>query len=368
MFLKNLKLVNFRLHRDSSLQFSENLNFFIGGNGQGKTSLLEAIYYLSTTKSLIGASDSEAVTFGESFFEIIGSFGGLTNHGVKVFYSSESRKKQVFLDDKQISNSTEIIGRFPVVTLTQSDHYITFGAPAERRKFVDSVISQASKAYLSLLLDYGKVLRQRAALLREIKDKGLSRFRSELDAWTETLAKLGAQIIKHRVDFIPVFKDYLKSSYYEIMKETEIPDIEYPFLNAGGDFQQELLSQLENKREEEIQRGKNLIGPHRDDFLFKINDIELRRYGSQGQHKTFQIALRFAQFFYLKDKISRTPIFLMDDIFGELDSDRSHKISDFLKRVGQAFITMTDFTSYEGLISRGKDFVIKVENGVCRYE
>lgn len=367
MKLNTLSLKNFRLHKNSSLNFSDSLNYIIGGNGQGKTTLLEAIYFLSTTKSLITKTDSETLNFDESEFEIFGEFEEKVKDKVRIYYSRDIGKKSIFLNEKQIYRSSSVIGKFPVVTLTQSDHYITLGSPSERRKFIDSVISQASSTYLDILLDYHKVLRQRSSLLSKIKE-GYGQ-EAQLDAWTESLIKLGVELVKHRFDFVEGFNAYIVESYNKIMAEVEKPFIKYSFL---GEFNKDKIeevfrNELALKRKDELRRATNLVGPHRDDFIFELNGKELRKYGSQGQHKTFQIALRFGEFFYLKNKLNKAPLFLMDDIFGELDSYRSKKISEYLKEVGQAFITMTDFTDYNKLELSGNDLIIKVNHGNCTY-
>jgi DNA replication and repair protein RecF len=367
MVLKQIELQNFRLHKNTSLEFSDKLNLIIGGNGQGKTTILEAIYYLCTTKNLNLASESDVVAFGENYFEARGKFSDLTENNTRIFYDTLKNKKNFFLDDKQVSNSSNIIGKFPIVTLIQSDHAITQGSPSERRRFVDSVISQASHTYLEMLLDYNKVLRQRSSLLSQIKetrDRGLL---EQLDAWTDSMITSGTEIIKHRIRFIEEFNIYLHDAYNHIIEGFEEPQIEYDSLaelteeNAAEKFRQEINAM----REDELRRATNLVGPHRDDFVFSINGLQLRRFGSQGQHKTFQIALRFGQFFFIKEKLGKTPIFLMDDVFGELDTFRAGKISQYLSEIGQAFITMTDLTKTEGLNKTAGNFLFRVENGTA---
>ncbi|MBI9072915.1 MAG: DNA replication and repair protein RecF [Melioribacteraceae bacterium] len=369
MILKSIELKNFRLHKDSVLTFSENLNFIVGGNGQGKTTILEAIYYMCTTKSLNQSPDIESVNFEEKFFEIKGQFEDLTKNRININFNSDVGKKAVLLDEKQIFRAADIIGKFPVVTLIQSDHEITQGSPGERRKFVDSIISQASETYLKIFIDYNKTLRQRSSLLNQIRETKNPSLYSQLDAWTSTLIKTGSEIIRHRIKFKNEFNEYVKNAYQKIMNTIETPDISYQTFTEIEDknIEEEFAKELNKKKELELIRAKNLVGPHRDDFIFNVNNRELRRYGSQGQHKTFQIALRFAQFFYMKDTMGRVPIFLMDDIFGELDTYRAKKISEYLKEVGQSFITMTDFTNYSDLVKLENDKLIEVENGTVTY-
>lgn len=365
MVLKQIDLQNFRLHRSTSLDFSDKLNLIVGGNGQGKTSILEAIYYLCTTKNLNMSAEEDAVSFGESNFNVGGTFDDLTENNARLYYDSIKNKKYFFLDDKQINKSSEIIGRFPIVSLIQSDHAITQGAPSERRRFVDSVASQASRTYLELLLDYSKTLRQRSSLLSQIKETRSSALFEQLDVWTESIITSGAEIINRRIKFIQEFNVYIKEAYNNVVEFIEEPRIEYQTLAEidGDNTAEKFREELNASREDELRRGINLVGPHRDDFIFYINGMELKRFGSQGQHKTFQIALRFAQFFYIKEKFGKTPIFLMDDVFGELDTYRAGKISEYLSQIGQAFITMTDLTNKEGLNITSDNILIKVENG-----
>lgn len=369
MYVKSVLLNNFRLHSSTELTFSDKLNYILGGNGQGKTTILEAIYYLCTTKSLNQSPDNEAVNFEEEKFLLKGFFKDLVDNKVTLEYDANANKKSFFVDEKQVYRASQMIGKFPVVTLTQSDHAITLGPPAERRKFVDSVISQSSENYLKTLLDYNKTLRHRSSLLTQIRETRDGNLFAQLDAWTESLIKLGSELIKYRIKFIDGFDSYIKESYQKVMQEKEIPEIEYEF--AEGCTKENVYElfgrEIERRRDDELRRATNLVGPHRDDFMFKINGYELRKYGSQGQHKTFQIATRFGQFFYLKDKIGKTPIFLLDDVFGELDTYRANMISKYLKEIGQAFITMTDFANVEGLELSDNDTVIKVHKGTAEY-
>ncbi|MBU1680713.1 MAG: DNA replication and repair protein RecF [Bacteroidetes bacterium] len=369
MVIDSIKLKNFRLHRNSELNFSRELNYIVGGNGQGKTTILEAIYYLCTTKSFNRSHDSEGITFDTDFFDVSGLFKDFTDNKVRCSYDRETNRKQFFLNDKQIHRSSSIIGKFPVVILSQADHSITLGAPADRRKFVDSVISQASETYLSILLEYNKTLRQRSSLLTRLKEYKSKNLLDQLDSWSELLIRNGVEIVKHRLRFTNEFNNYLNSSYTRLLNGTEIPKINYDFLGTNGPdkIEERFIEELSSLRESELIRAANLVGPHRDDFYFYVNDYELKKYGSQGQHKTFQIALRFAQFYFLKETTGKTPIFLMDDIYGDLDNYRAVKTGEYLKEVGQAFLTMTDFAKYENLNKSGSDKLIYVNKGDVSY-
>ena len=369
MILSSINLKNFRSHKDTSLNFSDKLNFIIGGNGQGKTTVLEGIYYLCTTKSNNSISDYEAVSFNEVGFELNGRFIDLSENKVRIVYSAADNKKYYFKDSKLISRSTDIIGTFPVVILTPSDHSITQGPPAERRKFVDSVISQASENYLKTLLDYSKTLRQRSALLFSLREDKKTYLFDELDAWTEKLIETGLSIINYRLNFTSTFINFIDASYKIIIGNDEVPGLKYSYLEnyQGSNLREEFTRLIESKRNEEIRRSSNLVGPHRDDFILEINNLNLKTYGSQGQHKTFQVVLRFAQFFYLKEIMGIIPLFLLDDIFGELDAARSQTISEYLRELGQTFITVTDFTNLSFMKRNVNDKHINLRSGTVAY-
>ena len=364
MFLSSISLRNIRKHTDTKIEFANKLNYIVGGNGVGKTTILESIYYLCTTKSCVTTTDSEVVKIGKNNFTIQGCFAGMTNDEVQINYSHSENKKVYLLNSKQVARFSNIIGKFPVVLLSPVDHSITQGYPAERRRFVDSVISQASRTYLNLLIEYNRTLKQRTYLLnriRENKNKNIN----ELNAWTERLVSTGVEIIKHRKDFVGEFEEYINDSYKKILSNKEEPNVQYYFLEGKCpmDLENCFVELLAKREEDEIRRGANLVGPHRDDFIFDINGISLKSYGSQGQHKTFQTVLRFAEFFYLKDKTGNIPLFLLDDVFGELDADRAAAISNYLSTVGQAFITLTDFVNTAFLKMGVEDKVIKISKG-----
>lgn len=372
MKLESILLKNFRIHLDTQIEFSNGINYIVGGNGQGKTSILEAVYYLCTTKGYNSAADSEVVNFKNNYFEVKGTFKGLTENNVRVYYTAADNKKYFFVDGKQVFRAANVIGKYPVVILTPEDHSITQGSPGDRRKFIDSVISQSSETYLQILLEYNRTLRQRSSLLSQIKETRDRSLTGQLDAWSERLAETGSEIIKHRINFLGGFNGYVENSYRNIMGSSENPSVVYQYLDAGSaqdaeNIEERFLRLLSKRRDDEIRRGTNLVGPHRDDFDFSINEVSLKKYGSQGQNKTFQIMLRFAQFFYLKESLARVPIFLMDDVFGELDTMRASKISEYLRHVGQAFVTLTDFSNFSYLTKTENDILIKVKNGQAAY-
>lgn len=369
MILSSLRLKNLRSHKYLELIFSDGLNYIIGGNGVGKTTILEAIYYLCTTKSNLARIDSEVVSFNENDFEIDGEFIDKTNSTVRLYYLRNENKKFYFENNKNINRLAEVIGRYPVVLLSPADHSITQGSPADRRKFVDSIISQVSGTYLKIIIDYNKCLRQRASLLNQFREGRRKDVENEINAWTDKLIDSGVEVIKHRINFVANFIVHFKESYRKILNEKEIPDIEYLFLNNlnNSDIKKNFIDQLDVVRDDEFRRGTNLVGPHRDEFIFRINDMNLKQFGSQGQHKTFQTALRFAEFFYITSAGGKTPLLLLDDVFGELDKERVLKISSYLAEVGQTFITITDLANFSFLRKSSSDKIIYLDENSIRY-
>ena len=370
MILKSIELRNFKIHTDTKINFCDKINYLIGGNGQGKTSVLEAIYYLCTSKNFNSKTDGEYVSFNTLFFEVEGIFDNLTVNKVSIQYSLIDSKKVLIVDGKHIYRASELIGKYPVVVLTPGDHYITQGSPSERRRFVDSIISQANQTYLHILIDYNRTLRQRAVLLNQLRENNSNNLIPQLNAWSEKLILSGSEIIKHRITFVNEFVNYVIKSYNLIMEEQEKPEIIYEYLNGENidtDIQGKFHELMNSRIDDEIKRGINLVGPHRDDIIFRINGFDLKKFGSQGQHKTFQIMLRFAEYFYLKDTIGRNPIFLMDDVFGELDAYRAFKISEHLGELGQTFITLTDFSNFTYLKKSDQDKVFNISQGKVGY-
>jgi DNA replication and repair protein RecF len=361
MHLSLLFINNFRKHINSSFHFSEGLNYIVGKNSVGKTSVLEAIHYLCSTKSMF-AKDTEVVNFNAEQFTVEGTFQNKNINKVRVFFNSLENKKYFLLNGKQIHKSSEIVGKFPVVTLTPEDHQITQGSPSDRRKFFDFVFSQASKTYLDFLIDYNRILKQRSVVLSQLYERKTPSLLDELDSWTENLVDKGSQIINYRKKFLKSFNLHLIEAFQQIMGADEVPSIRYQTISNDDEFDEKSVLEklLKDNRHLEISRNMNLFGPHRDDFLFEINGINLKKYGSQGQNKTFQISLKFAEFFYLKEFNEETPIFLLDDVFGELDSSRSQKVSQFLKKLGQAFITLTDLSNLSFLTKSDSDLVISL--------
>jgi len=376
MTLKSLALSNFRLYNNTKIDFSPNINYLIGGNGQGKTSLLEAIYFMCTTKNFKSASDMEMLRFSGEAYSIEGLFTNITDDSVRIYYNSADNKRSYSLNNKSVSRTSEIIGRFPIVLLTPQDYQVTQGTPADRRKFFDSVISQSGSSYLLNLIEYGKILRNRSSLLNTITHSYRNDLLEELNAWDQKLVIVGTAIIAARKNFIKEFLPFFSNAYNSVTNRGDSPGIIYSFLSNGNNPCDDLTTEeigekfstlLKQKRDDELKRVMNLVGPHRDEFIFSLDSNQLRTFGSHGEHKTFQVALRFAQYFFLKEKLNRTPIILLDDVFGELETKRASAISDHLQDLGQTFVTLTDFSNFSLFEKKTNNLIINIKNGTANY-
>lgn len=349
MNVQSLSVRNFRNHKQSQLDFGYGINALLGMNGQGKTNILEAISYLSLTKSFYAAGDATALRIGSESFEIEGNIvtDSCNENRVIVTYSRGTGTKEFRINNVRPGNMASVIGRFPVVILSPENSNVTFGGPADRRKFLDLILCQLSRTYLADLLEYRRIMKQRNKLIAGMRAE--QRLRTEeLAPWDAGLIAHGSRIIARRMAFVHEFSGYVRAAYDDLVREKENPSMEYVTLAAGldglgeGEIAAAMADALECRRVEEIRRGLSLVGPHRDEVRFQINGISVQQYASQGQHKTLLVALKVAEFFYLKERANEVPIFLLDDLFSELDEHRSRHILELVGRLGQTIITATD--------------------------
>lgn len=376
MHVVKIHLRNFRNHNDTALEFGNGTNIIFGDNGQGKTNILEAISYLCLTKSFYANSDSIVLGFDKEAFGVEGNMvsDAKIETQVRVTYQRKEKEKAYTLNKRRIDPFSSVIGRFPIVVLSPEHSPITFGPPVERRKFVDLVMSQANAAYFETLLEYRRILKQRNKILLDARLT-----RSDplplLEPWDRQIAAVGARLMYRRRQFIEQFQSYMVSSYHHITDDMEEPQITYvPVAKmrdalAESDIEKLLEEEIHKNRREEIQMGTTLVGPHRDECALSINGADLRKFASKGQHKTFLIALKIGEFFYLKEQRGETPVFLLDDVFSELDERRTTRVLNFVGELSQTFVTSTHQTIFDGTMPFGehnKKFF--VSNGTVVYE
>jgi DNA replication and repair protein RecF len=348
MKLLSVDIVNFRNHAQTDLSTAERVNGFVGDNGQGKTSLLEAISALCLTKSVFGSKDRMLVQTGKEQFGVRGEFqsDAGVHYGVGISYSISEDVKAFTINRTPLEKFSDVVGQFPVIVLAPHVAPITFGGPVERRKFLDFVIAQASRLYLEDLIEYQRVLRQRNKILLDARIAKTD-CRELLEPWSAELVDQGSRIAVRRAAFVEEFRPLAKAAYRDLVGTTEIPDMEYkssiPYEAGTSEegVRRAFEAALARKGGEEQQVGATLVGPHRDEVALTMNGQGLRKYASQGQHKTFVVALKVAEFQYLLRHRRETPMLLLDDIFGELDGHRARRLLDLIGSLGQAFITAT---------------------------
>jgi DNA replication and repair protein RecF len=357
MKLVRLRLRQFRAHADTSLEFAPRLNLIHGPNGAGKTNIIEAIHYLGLGRSPFAATDAPVLRRGAAFFEVEGELepDRGSNLRIRVVYVPESGKR-AFVNGAPLDRLVDLVGRVPVVSLSPSDHALTAGGPEERRRFLDSTISQATPAYLSDLVKYRRALRQRNALLQDPRREGTAA--GSLPAWDAELVNLGSRVIERRRRFMAEFDRHVGRAFELLGLSGETPRMEYrtavPLDGSGeADIADSLRRALARVARSERLRRRTLVGPHLDEIVFHLNQFEVRPFASQGQHRSFGLALRLGSFLYLKEVREETPLLLLDDAFGPLDEPRSRKVLDLLAGdvVGQSVVTAARPEPFREIIS-----------------
>ncbi|MGD1044047.1 MAG: DNA replication/repair protein RecF [Bacteroidota bacterium] len=348
MKLQRLVLETFRNHEQTIIDCSMGVNLFLGDNGEGKTNILEGISYLCLSKSFYAVNDTVVMNVNKNRFSTTGNFlsDGNIFYEVQVTFDRLQNQKKITVNKAKIEKASLLIGRFPVVILSPEQSSITMGSPSNRRSFVDFVISQSSRTYLECLIDYRRIVKQRNKIL---SDMLLSRKENNaaVEPWNESLIRVGAILIRKRIEFIEDFQSIVINSYATLAGTAEQPEITYlpSFECAASDREtiETIFRQaLQDHYQEECRIGYSLVGPHRDEFIIQINKLDARNYASQGQHKTLLVALKLAEFFYLKERCSETPILLFDDILSEIDERRSQRLLETIAELGQVFVTSTD--------------------------
>lgn len=364
MRLRSLRLTQFRAHTETALNATPGVNLLVGSNGAGKTNVLEAMAYLCLGKSFLGASDSIVVQRGAPHFVVEGAFEGDARPDVKLRVALvPGEGKRAFSNGAPLERLSGLVGLVPLVILSPADRDLTAGGPSERRRLLDATLSQAFPVYLDDLLKYRRALKQKNALLQHLR-RGNAVAPGTTDAWDEELALLGGRIIDRRRTFLSEFASLLDRAYLLLGSPGGTPTLEYqpssgdPGLRApdGSSSQpadaDAMRAELARTRRNSIRLGRTLVGPHLDEVAFRIDEFDLRPYASQGQHRTFALAVRVAQALYLRDRTDEPPILLLDDVFGPLDPERTGVVLDLLasQTLGQSFITAARAEPFEGVV------------------
>ena len=361
MILKHISILNYKNLEQVELDFSPKMNCIIGQNGMGKTNLLDAVYYLSFCKSATNPIDSQNMMHQQDFFVIQGFYETEQGDTEEVYCGMKRRQKKQFKrNKKEYSRLSDHIGFIPLVMVSPSDADLISGGSEERRRFMDVVISQYDKEYLEALIRYNKALQQRNTLLKndEMPDPEL------LDVWEEMMAASGEVVYRKRCAFIEEFIPIFQSFYAHISQGKEVVNLAYESHCRQGN----LLQLLQENRPKDSIMGYSLKGVHKDDLVMQLEEYPIKREGSQGQNKTYLIALKLAQFDFLRRTGSNTtPLLLLDDIFDKLDASRVEQIVKLVSgdKFGQIFITDTNRDHLDKIMKKieGEYKVFGVENG-----
>lgn len=360
MFLKELTILNYKNLKEVNLQLGEGINCFIGQNGMGKTNLLDAIYYLSFCKSHSTLIDSQNIEHSADYLMIQGEYV-LRGQSEQVFVGIKRRQKKQFKrNKKEYERLADHIGFLPLVLISPADAELISEGSEERRKFMDGVISQYNRSYLTQLLNYNNALKQRNALLKleAMADAEM------IEVWEDQMALYAQPIFEERTKFIEKFIPIFQSFYRQISDNREQVALHY----TSQLQHRNLKESLGQTRERDHIVGYSTQGVHKDELEMMLGDYPIKRVGSQGQNKTYLIALKLAQYFFLKETQGVSPILLLDDIFAKLDATRTQKIIELVsnEHFKQIFITDTNREHLQELLPQlvHKAKLFWVENGL----
>ncbi|QOW09650.1 DNA replication/repair protein RecF [Kaistella flava (ex Peng et al. 2021)] len=349
MIVNNLKIQNFKNHQERDFDFSKQINCFVGNNGVGKTNILDALHYLSMAKSFLGNKDLNNIKTDEDFFTIEGTIDDGEKENIIKIQQPKDAKKIIKKNDKSYDRMADHIGFLPSVIISPYDSNLISDSGESRRKFLDAMISQTDSEYLFNLIQYQKTVQQRNALL---KDFAKNRYfdADSLEIYNEPLSKFGTRIFEKRREFTDSIVPLIQNYYEIISKGKEKISVIYESDLSENSFGDLLQQNLEKDRI----LTYTSKGIHKDDLLFEMNGISMKKTASQGQQKSFLIALKLSQMNRIKELTGKTPILLLDDIFDKLDDSRVSQLIELVNQehFGQIFITDTSRERTENVVKR----------------
>ncbi len=340
MIIKNLQLTNFRNYTQAEFNYSEGVNIVSGGNAQGKTNSAEAIFFLCTGYSPRATREKQVIKHGEKFAKIKGVASSLYGDVSVSIDFFEDKNKVIKVNEVPVQKIGEILGNINSVFFNPGELKLIQEAPEDRRRFLDVSLSQISRGYFYALQTYKKILLQRNNLLKS-EDKEL--ILDTLPVWDISLAKAGAKIIAERNDYIKLLSPYAGYLHEEVTGGGEILTVkgDYKYGGTEEEIFTQFLEALSERTEKDIETGYTTVGPHRDDLKIKINGVDVRAFGSQGQQRTASIALKLAEAEIFREKFGEYPVLILDDAMSELDKKRRTRLIDYVKKM-QTIITCTE--------------------------
>ena len=345
MIIKSIELKNFRNYENLSISFDEGTNILYGDNAQGKTNVLEAAYLSGTTKSHKGSKDKEMIRFGvqEAHLRTLVEKKQFGTNQVKHYqidmHLKQNRSKGIAINQIPIKKASELFGILNIVFFSPEDLNIIKNGPAERRRFLDSELCQLDKIYLSDLANYNKILNQRNKLLKDMVYRpDLS---DTLPIWDMQLAETGKKIIRRRKEFVKELNEIVHEIHFKISGGREELVLKYEPNTEEGFFEDTLQKAITR----DMKLCTTSVGPHRDDMLFSVGDIDIRKFGSQGQQRTSALSLKLSEIELVKRTIHDTPVLLLDDVLSELDSNRQNYLLNSISEI-QTLITCTGLDEF----------------------
>lgn len=356
MWLSSIHLVHYRNYADLSVSFSKGLNIFIGDNAQGKTNILEAIYFLALTRSHRTRHDKDLIQFGENSFLLSGEVQKTTS-SIPLELSLTDKGRISKVNHLKQAKLSDYVGNLTVVLFAPEDLQLIKGSPSLRRKFMDLDLGQIKTLYLSDLSAYNHVLKQRNSYLKSTESIDTN----FLDVLDEQLADFGSRVMKHRSEFLTQLEKFAHQHHYHLSNGKENLKIQYhpsfPY-SSLNELKETFYNELQRKRKRDCFKKNTGIGPHRDDVHFFINGIDAS-FGSQGQHRSLILSLKMAEIDLIKQTTSEAPLLLLDDVMSELDNSRQMKLLETISDSVQTFITTTSLEHLEQLPVDLKLFKIK---------
>lgn len=353
MYIKKVKLENFRNYDNLEVEFKKDFNLIYGNNAQGKTNILEAIYLSAIGKSFQTNKDSEMIKIGKEKAKVEIEYETKDREGKITVEIAD--KKTFFINGIKQKKISDIIGKINIVLFYPDNIDIIKGGPAERRRFLDIMISQLKPNYIHILNKYLKTLDQRNAYLKQIKFDNKSK--DMLEIWDESLSQLSYQIYTYRSEYIQKIKEKIKVIHNKITNCGQQDEkIEISFISSGKS-QKDFYENLLRNRENDIRKGYTSTGSHRDDFDIYINNKKVNVYGSQGQQRTSVLSLKLTELNIIQDEIEEPPILLLDDFMSELDENRRNNLTNAIEN-NQVFITCTD----KILVEEKNNTIYHIEN------
>jgi len=357
MYLEHLSLINYKNFEADQFTFDSSINCLVGRNGSGKTTILDAIYHLAFTKSYFNPQSTQNVRHGAELFTLEGKFK-INEKDFDLFIGfKKGTKKTVKLNGKTYERISDHIGKIPLVIISPADQDLISEGSETRRKFIDSIISQSDSDYLNALLKYNQALSQRNSLLKYFANNNVFQ-KDTLALYDELLIENGSIIFEKRNDFLNHFSKHFIEQYKSISPiESEIVEVKYDSELLKTDFKTLLERSLSKDRLLQYTSA----GIHKDDLMLLLNGYPIKKFGSQGQQKSFLIALRFAQYAFLKNQKNQKPIVLLDDIFDKLDDQRVMRLVALVENdfFGQLFISDTNSKRTEEVVkATGRNYVI----------